>query len=64
MSAAGHKIGAIADTVENVCLCEGLDVKAVIEELAKRHAAAELLAEFQWFRVKREFARMREAAPK
>ena len=64
MSAAAHKVAAIADTVENVCDLEDLKVRDVIEELAKRHAAAELLAEFQWFRVKREHERMREAAPK
>ena len=39
-------------------------MREVIEELAKRHAAGELLVEFQWFKTKREHERMREAAGK
>lgn len=62
MSAKAHKVGAIADTVENVCDLEGLNVRDVVEELAMRHSAGELLVEFQWFKTKREHERMREAA--
>jgi hypothetical protein len=60
MSAASDQVRALAEAVKILCDCEGIAIRDVVEELARRNACNEVLIPLQFFKAKLEMERMRE----